>query len=51
MESAYISESFRRRILDAATDELAFRGIDRFTVEGVAARAGIEPVGRQGRVA
>ena len=43
MESAYISESLRRRVLDAATDELAFRGIDRFTVEGVAARAGIEP--------
>lgn len=36
------STPLRQRVIVAASDELAFRGIDNFTIEGVAARAGVE---------
>lgn len=41
MEEA--TQSQRRAIRDAALDELVARGIDGFTVEGVAKRAGVDP--------
>ena len=41
MEEA--AQSQRQAIHDAALDELVARGIDDFTVEGVAKRAGVDP--------
>ncbi|MGO9043269.1 MAG: TetR/AcrR family transcriptional regulator [Mycobacterium sp.] len=41
MEEA--AQSQRQAILDAALAELVARGIDEFTVEGVAKRAGVDP--------